>query len=235
MFTLFKTESIEFLCEEDDYGIIAEPYPARKLMPDWYKALPMTLEPGIEKSTIKRCNPFLDSMSLGWIIPLAADVEIQTNHDCSSVDYKWKFYKPMIENHGMEQITTSKKPNPTFPKPPMKFMNFWITKCPEDYSLLFVPPLNRPDPRFTCFSGLVDSDKYFEYVNFPFIFNVPNYHGIIKAGTPLIQVIPIKRDKIIKKSITRPMNFKEIDQLNKTRRHNAAKSSYYREYLWEKK
>jgi hypothetical protein len=235
MISLFKTKTIEFLCEEEDFGVIAEPYPAKKFMPDWYKALPMKIGPGIEQSTVKRCNPFLDAMSIGWIIPLAADIEISTNEDCSSVEYKWNFYKPMIENHNMEQVTTAKKHNPIFPKPPMKFINHWITRCPEGYSLLFVPPLNRPDPRFTCFSGLVDSDKYFEYVNFPFVFNIPNYHGVIKAGTPLMQVIPIKRDTILKKSDTRKMNRKEYDQLTKTRRINRSRDSYYRNELWEKK
>jgi hypothetical protein len=132
-------------------------------------------------------------------------------------------------------VTAEKKPNPTFPKPPMKFMNYWLIKCPKDYSLLFVPPLNRPDPRFTCFSGLVDSDKYFECVNFPFVFNVPNFHGVIEAGTPLVQVIPIKRSTIIKPFESRAMTLKEVGELNLTRRRVKSHQSLYRDTLWEKK
>ena len=59
--------------------------------------------------------------------------------------------------------------------------------------------MNRPDSRFTCISGIVDCDGHKEYVNFPFFFNTPNYTGIVKAGTPLVQVIPIKRDELMKK------------------------------------
>jgi hypothetical protein len=235
MKSLFKTRTIEFLCEDIDYGVIPEPIPARKYIPDWYKALPMKLDNGLTASTVKRCNPFLDSMGLGWIIPLAADVEFKSNEDCSGIDYKWNFYKPMVENHGMDQVTTEKKPNPSFPKPPMKFLNYWLIKCPKDYSLLFVPPLNRPDPRFTCFSGLVDSDKYFECVNFPFVFNIPNFHGVIEAGTPLVQVIPIKRSTIIKPSESRAMTLKEVGELNLTRRRVKSHQSLYRDTLWEKK
>ena len=37
----FKNDEIEFLCAEEDYGIIPTPYPSRKNIPDWFKALPM--------------------------------------------------------------------------------------------------------------------------------------------------------------------------------------------------
>jgi len=233
--SLFKNNEIEFLCHPEDQGVIPEPYPARKLIPDWYKSLPMKTGPGLRSSTIKRCNPFFDAMSAGWIIPLAADVEIKTNEDASVVNYNWEFYKPIIENHNMNQIHTEKKPNPNFPKPPIKFLNYWIIKCPADYSILFVPPLNRPDPRFTVMSGFVDCDKYFEYINFPFVFNQPNFHGIIEAGTPLVQAIPIKRSTLIKKNKNSCMTNIDLQNLDLTRKKLKSHESTYRNKLWEKK
>ena len=120
MFKLFKPEpdsKIEFFCHQEDWDVIPNPYPAKKLMPDWYKSLPPKIgDKGLSSSTAKRCHPFLDALSLGWIIPLAADVEFKTNSDASHVEYKWNFYKTMIENHGMEQITSDKSPNPLSPK-----------------------------------------------------------------------------------------------------------------------
>ena len=110
MFKSFiKTPEIEFLCAEEDYNVIPEPFPSRKFMPEWYKALPPKVngENRLENSTIKRCSPFLDSMTVGWIIPLAADVEITTNSDASGLDYKWNFYKNMIENHSRSEEHTS--------------------------------------------------------------------------------------------------------------------------------
>ena len=117
---------IEFLCEPEDWDVIPKPYPARSYIPDWFKALPPKLgNQGILSSTVKRCMPFLDAMSIGWIIPLAADVEFVTNSDASGVEYKWNFYKTMIENHSPEQISTPERPNPADPKPPIKFLNYW--------------------------------------------------------------------------------------------------------------
>lgn len=231
----FSKPKIEFLCYEEDLGNIPEPYPAKKLIPEWFKALPMRMHPGLDSGTVKRCPPFLDAMTTGWIIPLAADVEIKTNSDCSGIEYKWEFNKTMIQNHHMDQVSTEKSPNPTFPKPPIKFLNWWAIRCPPGYSLLFMPPLNRTEKRFTCFSGMVEADKYFEFINFPFVWNVPNFHGILPAGTPLVQVFPIKRDTLFGNTIIRSFNKKDLKDLNDTRQKRKSRISYYRDELWEKK
>lgn len=238
MKSVIKTEEIEFLCEEIDHNVIPEPYPARKLMPDWFKNLPPKIgkENKLTNSTIKRCPPFLDAMTLGWIIPLAADIEIVTNNDASGLNFKSLFYKPILESHNHQQLNPPGGPNhPTFPKPPMKFLNYWLIKVPKDYSVLFVPPLNRPDTRFQCISGMVDCDGYFEYINFPFTFNIPNYTGIIKAGTPLVQVIPIKRETLLTKHNTRVFEKEELDERELTRRKRASHESHYRDNIWHKR
>lgn len=235
--SVIKTPTIEFLCHKDDYGVLPEPYPARKLMPEWFKAIPPKLnrENIFKNSTIKRCAPFLDAMNVGWIIPLGADVEITTNEDASQVNYKWQFYRTMIENHNKNQISTEEAPNPQDPKPPMKFMNWWAIKVPKGYSVLFLPPLNRPDPRFTCIAGLVDCDGYFEFINFPFFFNQPNFKGIINAGTPLVQAIPIKRDALFRDFEVRAFTDAEDKELEFTRRQRSTHESHYRDYVWSRK
>ena len=166
---------------------------------------------------------------------MAADVEFKTNSDASNVEYKWNFYKTMIENHGIEQITSDKSPNPSNPKPPMKFINHWAIKVPDDYSVLFVPPLNRGISPFECFSGLVDCDGYFEFINFPFMFHAINWTGILPAGTPLVQAIPIKRDTLIKEFETNPLTHELQNEISLTKRKLASHESHYRDNVWKKK
>lgn len=235
--SVIKTPEIEFLCHTEDVNVIPEPYPARKLVPDWYKTLPPKInkENKLENSTIKRCAPFLDAMCVGWIIPLAADVEIVTNDDASGFTWKSKFYRPMIESHTKEQIGTIEKPNPESPKPPMKFLNHWLMRVPKDYSILFVPPLNRNDFRFECISGMVDCDGYFEFINFPFFFKEKNFTGIVSQGTPLVQAIPIKRSTLFNEYVTRPISEKDQRDLELTRRKRLAHESYYRDSIWKRK
>ena len=235
--SVIKTPEIEFLCYKEDVDVIPTPYPARKLMPDWFKKLPQRIEKKnlLNNSTIKRCAPFIDAMAVGWIIPLAADVDISTNEDASGVTYNTNFYRNMIENHGMDQISTDESPNPTSPKPPLKFLNWWAIRVPKDYSVLFIPPINRTETRFTCFSGFVDCDKYFQFINFPFVFNEPNFNGILKAGTPLMQVIPIPRSGLIKNYNVRSFNDKDYDDLNKSIKLKDSHESHYRNRLWSRK
>ena len=226
--------TIEIIAAEDDYGVIPEPYPARKLIPEWYKKLDGKLSNGFVSSTIKRCPPFLDIMQEGWIIPLAADVYIKVNEDSSGLDFEWKYHKNMVENHGIEQLSGRVK-HPSHPIPPLKFLNYWQIKVKKGWSVYFVPPFNRPDERFECIAGLVDCDKYPEYINFPFIWKKPKYDGIIEAGTPLVQVIPVPRNVLKKDFKCRLQTPKELEELEKVRRRRASHESYYRDALWVKK
>lgn len=235
--SIFKSKEIEFLCAEEDYGLIPAPYPAKKEIPDWFKALPTKLgNGGFNTSTVKRCNPFLDALCVGYIIPLAADVEFMTNDDASGVSFQWKFHKTMVETHGPDQISSDKCPHPSVPKPPMKFLNYWMIKVPPEYSLLFVPPLNRTEKRFTIFSGIVDAPyPEREYVNFPFTFEQSGFSGIIPAGTPLAQVIPIRKDALLPKYRSRVFTANDIVETQKMRnRRDKVHESLYRDNLHKK-
>lgn len=240
MFKSFiKKKNIEFLCLEEDWDVIPKPYSAKKYIPDWFKALPTNLGPehGVENrfenSTVKRCMPFLDAMNIGYIIPLAADVEFTTNNDASKIDWFCKFNKIVVDTHNSKQITSDKSPNPLGNIPPLKFNNFWYIKTPPGWSTLFIPPINRGDDRFICFGGLVDTDNYKNVVNFPFLFTKPNFIGVIKAGTPLVQAIPIKREFL--KSETKILKEKEVDELIKFRQKLRFNTSLYKDEIVEKK
>jgi hypothetical protein len=226
---------IEFLCYENDYDVIAPPVPARKILPQWFKDLPPKMEGQnkLQNSTIKRCMPVLDALSAGWIIPLAADVEFVTNGDATEVQTKSLFYRTLVETHNKAQVAG----HPESPKTPFKFLNYWAIKLPPGYSMLFMPPLNRYEPRFECFSGMVD-DTYMgtgamEFINFPFFFKQPNYTGIIKKGTPLVQCIPIKREPLSHE--IKPLRPSDEELIEKTRRRYKTHESMYRDELRQPK
>jgi hypothetical protein len=228
---------IRFSCIEQDWDIVPKPYSAKKYIPDWFKALPMRID-NIEKlnnSTVKRCVPFLDAMTIGYIIPLAADVEIRTNSDASGIDWDTKFYKKIIDTHGKAQITSQKSPHPQENIPPLKFINPWLIQTPPGWSTLFIPPINRYDSRFACIGGLVDTDRYDNFINFPFMFTQPNFTGILTAGTPLVQAIPIKRDDILSNSIIEQFSQSDYKKVDIASRKLQAHESYYRDEVVVKK
>ena len=232
-----SNNQIRFSCMEEDWDIISKPYPSRKFIPDWFKAMPMRVD-NVEKlnsSTVKRCVPFLEAMTVGYIIPLAADIEFTTNEDASGVEWNSKFYKDIMGKHGKDQITSEKSPHPREHIPPLKFINYWRIQTPPGWSTLFIPPINREDSRFTCIGGLVDTDVYDNFINFPFMFTKPNFTGIIEAGTPLVQAIPIKRDSLLNKNVVEKFNESDYKIIEKTQKQLKVHESHYRDNLVQKK
>jgi hypothetical protein len=58
--------------------------------------------------------------------------------------------------------------------------------------VLLTHPLNREDLPFHVTSGIIDSDVFFNAGNIPF-FIKEDFEGVIPKGTPIAQLIPIKR------------------------------------------
>jgi hypothetical protein len=185
---------IEFLCAAEDHGVIAEPQPAKAVLPEWFRRLPAIDQQVLSATnnglTVKRCMPFLDALSTGWILPLAATVRLEIRNGGAEVDAGWEFDKTMVSNHGSHQIAG----HPIAGRPPMKFHNYWTIRTPPGWSCLFVQPLNRHGLPVEIIAGVVDTDAYASLINFPFIATGEDGCHVLEKGTPLVQVLPFRRD-----------------------------------------
>ena len=228
MFKMFKkTPIMEFYCHPDVYGIIPEPKPAAKYVAEWFKKCPVELESrdpsGAKSMGAKRCIPMLDAMSLGYVIPLQADLHIQTNEDKTHIEITNPPSMKICEFHDIKQLGETTAPG--FPTSPLKFINYWVIKTAPGWSTMITPLVNQFDGHFTCLSGLVDTDRYPKEINFPAAWHTPNFDGLLPAGTPLVVVHPVKRSSIPTKPIVRQMTdaeYKKIDIIAKqqnSRRH----------------
>ena len=227
---LRQRSEIEFLCRPEDKGVIAEPVPAKSVLPAWFRQLP-----GIDQSqlsatnnglTVKRCLPFVDAMSAGWIIPLAAAVQLEISEGGQTVTAGWEFDREMVSNHAAFQIAGS----PHEPHPPMKFHNYWTIRTPKGWSCLFLPPINRPNGVIEVLSGLVDTDSYRTPVNFPFVAIAPDGVYTLKKGTPLVQVIPFRRSDIALEGSIRTESEQEGEEREQIRRSTHAGDGWYRRH-----
>jgi len=71
----------------------------------------------------------------------------------------------------------------------------WQVRLPKGYSLLFKNPANHFEHDLELFEGLVDVDEYPLNINMPFCWRSEKKGDfILEAGTPLCQIIPIKRE-----------------------------------------
>ncbi|ASR11965.1 hypothetical protein GFL91_23085 [Rhizobium leguminosarum bv. viciae] len=185
---------LTFLCRKEDEGVIPAPVRAKTALPDWFRRLPAVDEAHVSSNnsglTVKRCMPFLDAMATGWVIGLAASVRMEIADDGKTVDCGWDFDRTLVSNHASHQVAG----NPREPLPPCKFHNYWTIRTPPGWSCLFVPPLNRPNGVFEVVAGVVDTDTYQSEIHFPFFATGEDGLHVLERGTPIVQVIPFRRD-----------------------------------------
>ena len=218
---------IEFLCEPEDKGVIAEPVPARTVHPPWYRALPGLDREELSASnnglTVKRCVPFLDAMNTGWLLPLAATVRLEISDSGRQVAAGWEIDREMVSPHGAFQAAG----NPYEPRPVLKFHNPWSIRTAPGWSCLFVPPLNRPGALFEVLAGVVDTDRYVAPVNLPFVALAGDgVHSLVK-GTPLAQVIPFERAGAVADGVVRAETEAEHDERERVHRNTLAGAGWY--------
>ena len=60
IFNKVNKSKIKFFCDPECQDVIPEPYPARKLMPDWYKKLPNFAESPDENFDFKTIGEHLN-------------------------------------------------------------------------------------------------------------------------------------------------------------------------------
>ncbi len=180
--------------------VLPRPTPAVLGLPDWFKALPQkAFNPtmGEVTQTVKKCPPFIDAMTYGFLIPLAIDLKVQDG------EFTWDFEVPEglvseyshspIDFHDPSQIAGT----PFFDDDRfiIKFNNLWVIEAPPGYSLLFTHPVNRTDLPFTTLTGLVDCDTYrYSPLHFPARWHDTSFSGVLPKGTPVAQCLPVKRE-----------------------------------------
>ena len=185
---------VTFLCRKEDEGIIPAPVRAKTALPDWFRKLPPVTEARVSTNdsglTVKRCMPFLDAMATGWVIGLAATARMEILDKGQTVNCGWDFDRTLVSNHASHQVAG----NPREPLPPCKFHNYWTIRTPPGWSCLFVPPLNRPNGVFEVVAGVVDTDTYQSEIHFPFFATGEDGLHVLERGTPIVQVIPFRRE-----------------------------------------
>jgi hypothetical protein len=193
--------TLVFRCPPGLENILPRPIPAVQGLPDWFKALPAKrFNPtmGEEGETVKKCPPFIDAMTYGFLIPLPINLKLQDG------EFSWDFDMPKgfvseyshspIGFHDPSQIAGT----PFFDDDDsfvIKFNNFWTIEAPPGYSLLFTHPVNRTDLPFTTLTGLVDCDTFHDSpLNFPARWHDKGFNGVLPKGTPVAQCLPVKRE-----------------------------------------
>jgi hypothetical protein len=188
---------IRFFAEKE-YLDLGKPVNLKNQVPQWYKDAELTYvdsETGEESGGLKKCVPYLDAMISGYALTTPCAIYVSEDED-GNLELNWDG-PDSIQNFIMER---PKESGATMPRPAGHHPNhlvwsaFWSVKTPKGYSMLMTHPQNRFDLPFTTTAGIIDSDEFTSSGNIPF-FMKKGFVGTIPQGTPIAQLIPIKRAK----------------------------------------
>ena len=185
-----------------EFEIQLKPYPAVKQLPKWFlDTTPYVDRPGWPNDgklhfrnrdanvTYKKCVPLLDSLSAGYIIPLWTDVMVEQENNFPNI--YWKTQSNVFFLHGE---ASKDIPAPVgYDNVVYKYNNCWIPQTPKGYSCLITSPLGYNDIPFKAVPAIVDTDSSTLELVFP-MWVKTGFEGIVEKGTPMVQIIPFKRD-----------------------------------------
>ena len=167
------------------------PVPASSLLPEWYKNQSSYDDFG--NPTIKRCLPIFDAMSFGYFLVSQSDITVDsTNPGGLVVTSDNDFNRELFSQHDLQQY--DKYPIPSgYHSHVLRIHPMWSVQTPKDYSALFINPVNNGSKNVNAIAGLIDTDNFISDGHLSF-FVKENTIFKIKKGTPLVQVLPIKRE-----------------------------------------
>jgi hypothetical protein len=186
-----------------EFDLQTKPYPAVKQLPKWFLDMEPHYDPNpiypsdgklhfrnrAANNTFKKCVPLLDGMSSGYIIPLWTDVMVEQKNQVPQI--YWKSRHDIFTIHG--ESSTHIVPPSGYENIVYKYSNCWIPQTPKGYSSLIVSPLGHNDLPFKAVPAIVDTDSSTLELVFP-MWIKEGFEGIVEKGTPMVQIIPFKRD-----------------------------------------
>jgi hypothetical protein len=196
-------KKIEFIAENAELlDMLPRPYPASKKLPEWLSNTPSYIggKKGVDdysdpSSTIKKCMPVFDSITSGYHMPLISDVWVE-NLGNQQINFKWAWeVTPVVAFQRPEGYSTYPISD-EYHKSIFKWISPWIVKTPPGWSCLFMHPMHHDHLPFYSLPAVVDTDKHPSFINFPFLLK-KNFAGLIERDTPMIQIIPFKREDFI--------------------------------------
>lgn len=218
--------------------ILTPPQPASKCVAEWYKSLSPYNDPSHKfhrsydlsgNLTAKNCIPIFDSITSGYIIEFPCDIHfVKKESNFKNFSVLWDVSWEVISSHNEKQVGNMGIPD-GFDRNAWKLIGNWRVKTPKGYSILYTHPFYRHDLPFFSSTGIVDSDVYDTEINIPF-FLKNNFYGTIKKGTPVAQIIPIKRDSWKSEVAPYEINHRFIND-----KMRLISKGAYKKMFWQKK
>lgn len=224
---------------------IKKPAPAISATPSWWKlgekhilneSSPFANR---ENATMRSCPAINDAFNFGYTIFTPIDLFINSKDKddifwSASIDSKYlepqsNIEEPFISFISGENISLYQR-SEEYHKIIGKMNTFWGIKTDPGYSIWITNPINNTNLPFKILDSVVDSDKLPTVSPYSFLIK-NNFEGIIKAGTPFLQVIPFRRENFVSEITERNIQ----EEKNIFFKLNSTFSNSYKKYFWTRK
>jgi hypothetical protein len=177
---------------QDNRIIDFPPYTGSSQLPSWWKDL------NKGRGSIRRCQGTYDYVSYGVIMPLWTNITIRPNMNNTMYDTKSDRIDDRMQfpiegfdaesAHGCPIEHSKSLETGQY----IKLVSPWRFITAKNVSLMTLPMLLEPDPRYSIVPGIVHTD-YYHQINVVVIPHT-NEEFTIPVGTPIQHMIPIRRD-----------------------------------------
>jgi len=192
--------TIEFTAYNEKTLKTCKPVLASTVQPEWWKKMKINeIVRGDKQQTIRACPAMQDWLTMGYYLVAEEDVFVQIEGKKS---HAWSYQDSKIgsSSHPDTQFGNAfipEKRDGLPVKDAFKFRNPWNIKTPPGYSTYYLDPFLHQNNFFSVWPGIIDTDKFnLNMDNAQIIFYPKTDKSfIIKKGTPLVQVIPFRREE----------------------------------------
>jgi len=199
--------NIDFFCTDENVLKYWPPSPASNCVPEEISNLETpkerykSQEPPVVN--IKSCMPAMDYLTSGYIIYNAYEVELETVFNNFKETIKLKtaqtINQPSTDAFSRKSMAVFERDSCPMSKHDVKikqyfkFRSMWSIKTPPGYSCLVMQPFYLPNNEIQILPGIVDTDSYHLPISVTgYVISKDKLR--ISPGTPLLQIIPFKRD-----------------------------------------
>jgi len=203
VFNFLKKDKPEIIFECDNW--VTRKYspirPAAEFIPEKFNKMPAVLKKEEHARdnmySVKICPGLQDYIGHGYVIPAWCDMEFKiddNNHP--HLTYSDPSLKHAV--HYPEQVGDFL--DTKFPiRTPVKLDNPWFTYTKKDWSIMYLPMHFHENPYFEAIPGVSDHDRGPGRSPLNIMLKT-NKDFTIKQGTPLVQMIPFKRQTVTARS-----------------------------------
>lgn len=176
--------------------------PAKEIKPRWLDLARADFSAELSKGyppnrlvSIHKCPGIISMLGTGWVLRSWQDFTITTNGDGTS--FKWSAPVNLVkyrQSPDIDDMVAKRMPlRENTLKTIVKFNSPWFVDMPKGWNLMFMPMMYSDETRFTSAPGILDTEVD-AGLHVQLYWHCLNSVEVIRAGTPLVHLIPVRKD-----------------------------------------